>query len=83
MPILQQLRHKNATTTDHYLKSLVNESAAASVLEKLQFDSQKEPSIIRAIELEKDENKKSGTIEWHLNRKSEVLKTIKTVDSST
>ncbi len=81
--IQKQLRHKNATTTDHYLKSLINESAAASVLETLQSDSQKEQSIIHATELEKDENKKSGTIEWHSDRKAETLKSTKTLDSST
>lgn len=41
--IQQQLRHKNATTTDHYLRSLVNESNAANVLEEMQSDAKLVP----------------------------------------
>jgi len=33
--IQRQLRHKNATTTDQYLKGLVNESNAANVIEDM------------------------------------------------
>lgn len=34
--IQRQLRHKSATTTDHYLTGLVNESNAADVIEEMQ-----------------------------------------------
>ena len=34
--IQRQLRHKTATTTDHYLTGLVNESNAANVIEEMQ-----------------------------------------------
>ena len=38
--IQRQLRHKNATTTDHYLKGLVNESNAANVIEEMQGNTE-------------------------------------------
>jgi integrase len=34
--IQKQLRHKNATTTDKYLKSLITESNAANIIEEMQ-----------------------------------------------
>jgi len=38
--IQRQLRHKSATTTNHYLTGLVNESNAAEVIEEMQTNRQ-------------------------------------------
>jgi len=42
--IQRQLRHKSATTTNHYLTGLVNESNAANVIEEMQIN--KESNIV-------------------------------------
>lgn len=43
--IQKQLRHKNATTTDKYLKSLITESNAANIIEEMQRKTDQENLI--------------------------------------
>ncbi len=45
--IQRQLRHKNATKTEHNLKGLANENNAANVIEKIQGDSRSKVVTIR------------------------------------